>query len=153
MALEDDIKLNKGYPNQGVHAFLVLGRALWELLEEPDRFVRSHGITPTQHNVLRILRGSPDGLPQHEIRRRMVANQSDVSRILSKLVRDGYARRVASDSDARVKLGQITRKGLALCRKLEAPLEKMHKEQFDRLGKQKTSRLIKLLEELREVNQ
>lgn len=152
MTLKDDIKLRKDYPNSGVHAFLLMARTVWELLEAPDRIIRSRGITSTQFNVLRILRGTPDGLPQHEIRARMVANQSDVSRILSKLVRDGFARRVPSEDDGRVTLGRITRKGLALCAKLDGPVTAVHKQQFERLGARKTGQLIKLLEELREFN-
>lgn len=152
MALRDDIKLSRDYPNTGVEAFLTIGRTLVELLDEPERFVRKHGITPTQHNVLRILRGSPDGLPQHEIRARMIERKSDISRLLDRLVKQGYARREPDPNDARVAIARITPEGLKLCEKLAGPLNRIHAAQFRKLGKTRTRQLIALLEELREHN-
>jgi len=152
MPIQDDIHLTGDFANPGIHAFVLLGRTVFELLEEPARFVRAHGITPTQLNVLRILRGTPGGLPHREIRARMLANVSDVSRLLDKLARDGFAERVPSDDDRRVVLGRITRKGRALVARLEEPLNEMHTAQFERIGAAKTRQLIELLEELRAAN-
>jgi DNA-binding MarR family transcriptional regulator len=152
MALKDDIRLGKPFPNDGVQAFLTLGRTLFELLAEPEALLKQHGISATQHNVLRILRGSPKGLPLSRIAERMVARDPDLTRLIDRMQRQGLVQRVRSDADRRVILGRITAKGLRLCDKLDAPVTEIHKRQFRKLGKTKTRQLIALLEELREHN-
>ncbi len=152
MALADDIRMGREYANTGVHAFLLLGRTMFELLEPANNMVRARGITPAQFNVLRILRGSPRGLPCTEISRRMVSKDSDVTRLLDKLIRDGLAERTRSETDRRVVIGRITQAGMRVCRALDKPLGELHENQFKQLGGAKTRRLIALLEELRAAN-
>jgi len=152
MALRDDIRLTKPFPNDGVQAFLTLGRALVELLAEPEALLKQHGISATQHNVLRILRGSPQGLPLGQIAERMVARDPDLTRLIDRMERAGLVERVRGEEDRRVVLGRITKKGTDLCRTLEGPVTSIHARQFKRLGKKKTRQLIELLEELRANN-
>lgn len=152
MALAEDIRMGKDYANPGVHAFLLMGRTLFELLEPANDMVRARGITPAQYNVLRILRGSPQGLPCTEISRRMVSKDSDVTRLLDKLIRAGLAERARSEADRRVVIGRITTAGRRVCKALDKPLGELHENQFKQLGSAKTRRLIALLEELRTAN-
>jgi DNA-binding MarR family transcriptional regulator len=152
MALKDDIRLGKPFPNDGVQAFLTLGRTLFELLAEPEALLKEHGISATQHNVLRILRGSPRGPPLSRIAERMVARDPDLTRLIDRMQRLGLVERVRGEEDRRVILGRITKKGLRLCDKLDGPISDIHARQFKKLGKRRTRELIALLEELREHN-
>ena len=50
------------------------------------RRTRHWGITPTQYNVLRILRGAqPDGLTCSEVGERMITAVPDITRLLDRL--------------------------------------------------------------------
>ncbi|MCC7508137.1 MAG: MarR family transcriptional regulator [Planctomycetes bacterium] len=151
MTIDRDIQLSKPLANNGIRAFLLLMRASSEITELPARITRQHGITPTQFNILRILRGSPAGLPCSEISARMVARDSDVTRLLDRLVRSGLVVRIASHQDRRVVQGQITPAGEQLCDRLNPVLEELHRKQFERFGEQNTQQLITLLEQLRTV--
>ncbi len=102
---------------EGMLNLLVTGAALRETAEtEFGRF----GLTSTAYNILRILRGSPDGLPRGEIARRLVNPSPDVTRLIDRLVRRGLVRRLRARTDRRLSLTRITPKGLALVEQAEA---------------------------------
>ena len=56
----------------------ILSRALVAVLKTED-------LSANQYNVLRILRGSPDGLPCSEIASRMITRDPDITRLLDRL--------------------------------------------------------------------
>ena len=91
------------------------------------------GLTSSTYNVLRILRGSPEGLPRGEIRQRMVNPAPDVTRLIDRLARRGLVRRFRTKSDRRVSLTRITSKGLALVEQAEAANEAQHRALESRL--------------------
>ena len=102
---------------EGMLNLLVTGAALRELAEtEFGRF----GLTSSAYNVLRILRGSPDGLPRGEIGQRLVNPSPDVTRLIDRLARRGLVRRQRGRTDRRLSLTRITPKGLALLEQAEA---------------------------------
>lgn len=85
-----------------------INRRLSDLCEQ-------HGITIQQYNVLRILRGAyPEGQPRCAIMERMIQKAPDVTRLIHRLVDQGYAARGKSTSDARLSLTYITQQGMDL---------------------------------------
>src|SRR5262245_12251029 len=74
-----------------------------------DKLCAEWKLTPSQYNVLRILRGSPAGLPRCEIARRMIDRAPDVTRLVDRLERRGLVERDRSDADRRLSLTRITR--------------------------------------------
>ena len=56
----------------------MLSRGLVQVLKSED-------VSPTQYNVLRILRGAPEGLPCGEIANRMITRDPDVTRLVDRL--------------------------------------------------------------------
>lgn len=77
-------------------------------------------LTFRQYNVLRILRGAyPRAYPRSEIIERMIEPAADVTRILDRLIKDGFAIRIPSQKDRRESLAQITNKGLNALANLE----------------------------------
>lgn len=75
----------------------------------------SFGITHTQYNVLRILRGVyPNGHPRSDIICRMIEQAPDVTRLIDRLEKQGLVERVRSESDRRLSIARITQKGLDL---------------------------------------
>jgi MarR family transcriptional regulator, organic hydroperoxide resistance regulator len=84
------------------------------------------GLTMAQYNVLRILRGSPEGLPTLQIRRRMLEESAGITRLVDKLTQAGLIERSREGSDRRRVLCRITGKGLRLLDKHEDNIERAH---------------------------
>lgn len=131
-------------------AHISLGRT-WALLDHAlSEALKPYNITPTQYNVLRILRGAgSDGLCRHEVMSRMIAAVPDGTRLLDRLEALGLIRRERSTSDRRYVTTQITDEGLALVNKLDEPIESIHRRQFSSFDEGKLRQLISLLGELR----
>ena len=90
----------------------ILVTSSW-VLSELSTLMAPFGITPTQYNVLRILRGShPRKLTCTEIGRRMLDRTPDVTRILNPLQNAGWITRGRATYDKRVVEVGITEKGL-----------------------------------------
>jgi DNA-binding MarR family transcriptional regulator len=113
--------------------------------------LRPYGLTPTQYNVLRILRGAePDGLGRNEVRDRMIFPVSDATRLLDRLVEMGLAIRTRGGKDRRVVVARITRAGLEVLTPLDGVLERLHRRHLGHMGKRKLRALADLLAEARE---
>ena len=89
------------------------------LNQQYDALFGQFGLTTSAYNVLRILRGSPDGLARGEIGARMVNPSPDVTRLIDGLARRGLVRRTRARSDRRLSVAQITPKGMALMDRVE----------------------------------
>ena len=75
--------------------------------------LKPYGLTTTQYNVLRILRGAgPGGLCRNEIGARLLRQVPDVTRLLDRLTAMRLIGRQRSDADRRLVRTHITPKGL-----------------------------------------
>jgi DNA-binding MarR family transcriptional regulator len=109
------------------------------------------GITPTQYNVLRILRGvSPQGIACQEIARRMITRDADLTRLLDRLESRGFVRRDRQTDDRRVVHILITDAGLALLAGLDPLTARMNQTIFGNVERDQLTALIELLERVRE---
>ncbi len=107
------------------------------------------GISPTQYNVLRILRGAPDGLGCSEIARRMITRDPDMTRLLDRLERRGLIERRREAHDRRQVTSRIRPAGRGLLDKLDAPIAAAHRAQLGHLGRARLEALTRLLEAAR----
>jgi DNA-binding MarR family transcriptional regulator len=83
---------------------------------------RTEGISTSQYNILRILRGArPKGVKITDIADRMVNRDPDVTRLVDRLIKQGLARRERGTEDRRVVLVEITGAGLAMLARLDDP--------------------------------
>src|SRR5512135_1869674 len=115
-------------------AFVDLVRTA-ELLSRPiAQLLKAHDLSPAQYNVLRILRGSPDGLTCGEIGNRMITRDPDITRLLDRMEKRGLIERWRETKDRRVVQARITPEGLKLLAKLDEPVEQGHREQLGHLG-------------------
>lgn len=119
------------------------------LSRAPAQLLKGEDLSPTQYNVLRILRGAPSGLPCGEIAGRMITRDPDITRLLDRLAKRGLIARRRETKDRRVVLTRITAEGLDLLVRLDAPVQKMHREQMGYLGRNRMKTLIELLEAIR----
>ena len=148
--LAKEIKQGKPFESVEVEAHLNLVRSCDLLEGNVARFLKQHGISTPQYNVLRILRGAePDGLPSLAVADRMVTRVPDVTRLLDRLAAKGLVVRERSTRDGRVMLARITADGLAFLAGLDRPLLEFHQAQIGHMSKDELVQLIVLLEKLR----
>lgn len=126
-------------------AFLDLVRTADMLTRGVLGVLKAEDLSPTQYNVLRILRGSPQGLPCGEIASRLITRDPDVTRLLDRMEKRGLILRARDNHDRRVVMAQITPEGLKLVDRLDEPVQKIHRKQLGHLGKERLGALEKLL--------
>jgi DNA-binding MarR family transcriptional regulator len=129
--------------------FLNLLHAASELTQGVAELLKPWGLTVTQYNVLRVLRGSSEGLACGEMSERLINKDPDVTRLLDRLERTGLIIRSRSEEDRRVVVTEITEKGKKLVDKLDEPVAQLHRDQLSHLGKEKLAALAELLDEAR----
>ncbi len=96
------------------------------------KFLSEYGITRSQYNVLRILRGAGEaGQTRTGIASRMLDNAPDVTRILDRLVAAGLVVRAPGVEDRRTSIARITPSGLELLARLDRPVA----EELERLAR------------------
>lgn len=145
--LADEIKQTKPFSSLAEEAFLNLQRTAEALVRGSAETLKPFGITGTQYNVLRILRGAgPEGLPCSEIGERMVTRDPDVTRLLDRLEKQHFITRTRSDEDRRVVNTRITKKGLDLLEKLDTPMTEIHTRQLGHMSRESLLSLIESLQ-------
>jgi len=130
-------------------AFLNLVRTCDLLSRGPAQVLKSEDLSATQYNVLRILRGTPEGLPCGEIGSRMITRDPDITRLLDRLEKRGLISRCRETKDRRMVMARITSEGLKLLAGLDDPVEEAHRAQLGHLGKERLRALAELLEDAR----
>jgi DNA-binding MarR family transcriptional regulator len=102
-------------------------------------------LSPTQYNVLRILRGAPEGLPCGEIADRMITRDPDITRLLDRLERRRLVSRSRQITDRRSVITQITPAGIKVLARLDLPVQQAHIRQLGHLGGKQLQLLTELL--------
>ena len=133
----------EGTPEEA--AFLDLLRTADVLTRGADWVLKNEDLSLTQYNVLRILRGAPQGLPCGEIASRMITRDPDITRLLDRMERRGLISRARESRDRRLVLARISPKGLKLVNGLDEPVQKIHREQLGHMGKDRLRVLAELL--------
>ncbi|HTM37469.1 MAG TPA: MarR family transcriptional regulator [Terriglobales bacterium] len=129
--------------------FLALAITSDQLARRLEPVLRAADISPTQYNVLRILRGAPEGLACTEIGNRMISRDPDITRLLDRLEKRGLVSRCRQRSDRRTVLTRITEAGLKLLSQLDSPVLDTHRLLLGHLGPEKLHGLLQLLSDLR----
>jgi DNA-binding MarR family transcriptional regulator len=144
--LADEIKQTKPFTSLEQEAQLSVIRTGALLLDEVEQFLKPYGITATQYNVLRILRGSePNGLCRNELRDRMLTRMPDMTRLLDRLEEAGLVDRARQDDDRRMVRSQISSAGIKLLADLDGVTQKEEKRRLGHLNEQQLRSLIDLL--------
>ena len=130
--------------------FLALLRTADALGQDAEQLTKSIGLTGTQYNVLRILRGAgPNGLPCRGIGERMISRDPDMTRLLDRMEKGGLITRARQKDDRRVVNTQITEEGLGLLRKLDQPMRELHRNQFQHMAAAQMKTLGELIDVLK----
>jgi len=102
-------------------AFLDLLRTADMLSRGAVEVLKAEDLSPSQYNVLRILRGAPEGLPCGEIASRLITRDPDVTRLLDRMEKRGLISRARESRDRRMVLARLTSAGLKLVDSLDEP--------------------------------
>lgn len=121
------------------------------IYNEFEKITGAMGISSSQYNVLRILKGVyPGGYPRCEIASRMIERAPDITRIIDRLENQKLVERVRTDKDRRMSITKITKKGLKTVNELQPKVEKKHLEVTKKLNNDECRELSTLLEKLYE---
>src|ERR1700745_1627607 len=126
-------------------AFLEMLRTTDQLSRGLVPLLKAEQLSPTQYNVLRILRGAPEGLPCGEIGQRMITRDPDVTRLLDRLEKRGLIARWRDSKDRRIVLARITPEGLQMLDRLDGPIAEGDRKQLGHLGRERLKALCELL--------
>ncbi|HYI94420.1 MAG TPA: MarR family transcriptional regulator [Bryobacteraceae bacterium] len=131
--------------------FLNVQRTADALMQELIDVLRPFGISPTQYNVLRILRGAGDrGITCKEIASRMITRDPDITRLLDRLERRKLLTRSRAKEDRRFVAIHISSEGLSLLREVDEPIGRKQVELMRHVNHERLPLAIDLLEQLRD---
>jgi len=146
MTLREDIHQTKPFRSLREEAALNIVRTSAALGDDMDELLKAKGITATQYNVLRILRGAePNGLCRNELRDRMLTRMPDVTRLLDRMEEAGLVTRTRGSEDRRLVSTRITEKGHQLVDELDQPIDEFHQRRLGHITDEQLESLVELL--------
>lgn len=144
--LRDELQQRKPFGSLYQEAQLNLGRTHAVLQDAFDQMLKPFGISSTQYNVLRILRGAEaNGLCRNEIRDRLITRMPDVTRLLDRMEEAGLVTRARDEDDRRLVTTRLTTAGRELVDSLDAPVEAEHRRALGHLTGSQLRMLTDLL--------
>jgi len=121
-SIENEIKQPRFRDSYQKVAINLLFTAGW-LQGKQQEFFKTYGITVQQFNILRILRGQhPKRISGVEIKARMVDRNSDISRLLDRLLKKKVIEKHLRPGDKRATDIAITEAGLSLLSEIDKEL-------------------------------
>lgn len=144
--LQDEIKQTKPFASPGSEAMVSILRTAAVLEHATAEALKPFGVTVTQYNVLRILRGAhPEGLCGREVGDRLVAQVPDVPRLLDRMEEMGLISRTRDTNDRRHVTARITAKGLAVINESRTTLDAIEAQRLAGLSPQQLQGIIESL--------
>jgi DNA-binding MarR family transcriptional regulator len=130
-------------------AFLELQRTADLLSRAVAHLLKAEELSPNQYNVLRILRGAPEGLTCGEIASRMITRDPDITRLLDRLEKRRLISRCRENPDRRMVMTRIAPAGAKLLARMDTPVREAHRRQLGHLGRRRLAALTRLLQSAR----
>ncbi|QGJ70435.1 HTH-type transcriptional regulator MgrA [Planctomycetales bacterium 10988] len=149
-SLQDDLKKREPFRSQEQEACLNLLRTADLFQLKMSRLFRQSGLTSSQYNILRILRGEGKPLPCLEIAQRTVTMVPGITGLIDRLEKAGFVSRNRSAEDRRVVYISITKEGIDLLATLDEPVEELHKQLLGHFTAHELTFLNTLLEKARD---
>jgi DNA-binding MarR family transcriptional regulator len=146
--LERRLKTTRPVSDPATRALMNLDLADAHFQEDFEAATLTEGLSMSAYNVLRILRGHPEGHPRTEISQRMVSRRSDLTRLIDGLVRRGLVERIRGRRDRRLSVTRITSKGLKTVARLDPLIDALVEQYRRKLSVGELQELSRLLEAL-----
>lgn len=145
--LQNELKPNKPFESLQEEALLNIIKTTEVFSWRASSLFKEIGLTATQYNVLRILRGAGnEGLLCREISERMFTKDPDITRLLDRLESRGLISRNRDNRDRRAITVKITDQGLEALKSLDKPITEHHQQLLGHLTQKQLQQLISLLE-------
>lgn len=149
--LQAEIKQTKPFASPIDEALVSVLRTAAVLEHHLTEALKPYGITHTQYNVLRILRGAGSaGLCGREVAERMVSKVPDISRLLDRMEEIQLIDRERDPGDRRHVTARISSKGLRMLEKTTPELAAVERTRFAGLEPERVKLLIESLAQIRE---
>ena len=147
--LQRELKKRQPFASAEQEAVLNILRTSDLIDNRIGRLFRRFGVTSSQYNVLRILRGEGKPLPSLEIADRMIQIVLAITGLIDRLEKQELVLRQRCQDDRRVVYVAITRKATELLKRIDKPLDELQKQLVGRLSASELSTLSRLLEKAR----
>jgi MarR family transcriptional regulator, 2-MHQ and catechol-resistance regulon repressor len=147
--LQHELKKKRPFESPEEEAALSVLRTGDQLQIRFARLLREHGLTPSQYNVLRILRGEGAPLPILEIAGRTITVVPGITGLIDRLEQAGFVNRVRCDKDRRVIYVALADHGTKTLAALDEPLAALRHKLLGHLSRAELKELIRLLEKVR----
>ena len=148
--LRDELKKRGPFASLEQEATLAIMRTSDLLENRLARLLRDHGLTLSQYNVLRILRGEGAPLPCLEVANRMIQVAPAITRVVDQLLASGMITKSQAEHDRRVYMVELTAAAKKLLKKLDQPVLDMHASLLSNVKQADMKALVKILESVRE---
>src|SRR3954453_6092111 len=133
--LQHELKKKRPFESPEEEAALNIVRTSDQLQIRFGRLLREYGLTsPTQYNILRILRGEGKPLPILEIASRTITVVPGITGLIDRLEQAGFVNRLRCDKDRRVIYVALADKGMKTLADLDAPLAALHRKLLGHLA-------------------
>jgi DNA-binding MarR family transcriptional regulator len=148
--LQHELKKKRAFESPEQEAALSVLRTGDLLQIRFARLLRDHNLTPSQYNILRILRGEGMPLPILEIASRTITVVPGITGLIDRLEQAGFVRRVRCEKDRRVIYVALADPGTHTLAALDEPLLALHRKLLGHLSPAELQEMIRLLEKVRE---
>src|ERR671931_973714 len=126
--LQHELKKKRPFESPEQEAALSVLRTGDQLQIRFARLLREYGLTPSQYNVLRILRGEGRPLPILEIASRTITVVPGITGLIDRLEQAGFVNRVRCQEDRRVIYVALADRGTKTLAALDEPLVGLHRK-------------------------
>ena len=148
-SLQQELKKKHPFASREQEAILNLLRTSDQIQNRLGKLFREFGMTSSQYNVLRILRGEARPMPCLEIAERMVQVVPAMTGLLDRLEKQQLVARERCVNDRRVIYISLTTKALELLQQMEQPVGQLQQQLMGHLSVQELATLSRLLEKAR----
>jgi len=143
--LAAEIGMQRPFESLELEAVLNVIRTHAALASQAAKVFKKYGISEPQYNVLRILRGHAAPVSVYQIANEMVSPHPDMPRLVDRLEATNLVTRTRCQNDRRVVWVNLTRHGKAILKKLDQPLQDLHRAQIGHLSEEDLKKLSELL--------
>ena len=148
--LKQELKQTRPFTSIQEEVVLSMVRTADQLVAPMTERLRAEGLSLSQYNILRILRGSSgQGLTCGDISERMVRRDPDLTRLLDRLEKREFVARERSTTDRRVVLTTLTPAGRELLDSLDRDVESTMQATLQHMAPARIQALLELLDEAR----
>lgn len=147
--LQKELKKKHPFESKTTEAVVNILKTSDVMTNRLGRLFREYGLTLSQYNVLRILRGEGKPLPSLEIADRMVQVVPAITGLVDRLEKQDFVERKRCQEDRRVIYIELTNKAKKLLKKMDTPVDQIHDNLIGHLNAGELKELSRLLEKAR----